>query len=191
MSPRLRYQLTMAGSVVAGLLLVLLTMRMSLPRGIAPAPTSAPAAAAALLPTPNPQPPTPTVALLPAYAAPNGAQLGAIEATRAITLTAHFGADWIQADVQGSGLVWLRAGDWPALAIVGPDLAPRPTATARPMPPTPEPQPPCLEAGSGAQLVTVCDWLSDEELRVAAAAKWVATYGGNIGTVSTPSPQVR
>jgi len=150
------------------------------------APT-APAATSAPVPTAPP-----IVAMLPAFAAPDGAQLGAIEATRAITPTAHYGSAWIQADVAGSGRIWLRASDWPQLAIVGPDLAPRPTrapavviATA-----TPEPQPPCLTAGTGAQMVTVCDWLESDELRVAAAAKWVATYGGSIGKVATPSPQV-
>jgi hypothetical protein len=59
---------------------------------------------------------------LPAFAAPD-VELGQIEATRAITPVAHLGSAWIQADVQGSGRVWLKASDWPALAIVGQDLA--------------------------------------------------------------------
>jgi hypothetical protein len=136
--------------------------------------------------TPSPIPATPAV-MLPAYAAPNGAALGQIEATRAITPTAHYSSDWIQADVQGSGLVWLRAADWPRLTITGPDLAPRPTATARPyVPPTPEPEPPCLAAGVPGKMVEVCGW---GDLAAEAQAKWLATYGGNPGIVTTPTPQ--
>ena len=136
--------------------------------------------------TPVP-PPTPEAVMLPAFAAPDGAELGQIEATRAITTVAHYGADWIQADVQGSGLVWLRVSDWPQLAIVGPDLAPQPTATARPVPPTPtpEPQPPCAEAGVPGKMVEVCGW---GDLASEAQAKWLATYGGNPGIVTTPTP---
>ena len=54
------------------------------------APTSAPAAAQRFL---------------IAFAAPNAEPLGAIESTRTFTPTAHYGDSWIQADVQGSGLV--------------------------------------------------------------------------------------
>jgi len=142
-----------------------------------------------------PSPPPATVPatagrLLIAFASPDGDPLGAIESTRLITPTAHYGSDWIQADVAGSGLVWLRQADVPALAIVGPDLAPRPTATAAPyVAPTPVPQPPCLTAGTGAQTVTICAWLESEQLRIAAANKWIETYGGNVGVVSTPTPQ--
>ena len=70
------------------------------------------------------QPSPIAVAMLPAYAAPD-VPLGQIESTRAITPVAHFGEDWIQAIVSGSGRIWLRASDWPDLAIVGLDLAPR------------------------------------------------------------------
>ncbi|MDQ2995712.1 MAG: hypothetical protein M3R61_01460 [Chloroflexota bacterium] len=140
--------------------------------------------------TPSPIPAAaPAVAgrLLIAFGAPDGNPLGAIESTRAITPTAHYGDAWIQADVQGSGRIWLRASDAPDLAITGPDLAPRPTATARPaVPPTPEPQPPCLTAGTGARLVTVCDW---GDLEALAKATWLITYGGNPGIVTTPTPQ--
>jgi hypothetical protein len=86
----------------------------------------------------------------------------------------------------GSGCV---SADWPGLPIVGPDLTPR-KATAAPAvvapPPTPEPQPPCLTAGTGNQTVTVCDW---GDLEAEAKAKWIATYGGNTGVVTTPTPQ--
>lgn len=75
----------------------------------APAPTSEPAA----LPR-----------TIGAYAAPDGLLLGQIEETRQIIPVAHYGSGWIQADVSGSGIVWLRASDVPELALVGPDLAP-------------------------------------------------------------------
>lgn len=194
LSPRLRYQLTMAGAAIAGLLLVLASVRFSAAPSVIGTATivatlAATSAPAATLPTGAPATAQPVV-MLDAYAAPNEAPEWQIEATRAITPTAHYGSQWIQADVAGSGLLWLRASDVPDLEITGPDLAPRPTA--RPLPTaTPEPQPPCLNAGTGAHVVTVCDWLDPEELRIAAAAKWVATYGGSIGTVLTPSPQVR
>jgi hypothetical protein len=140
---------------------------------------------------PSPLPATPTALagrLLVAFAAPDGVPLGAIESTRAITPTAHYGSDWIQADVAGSGLIWLRAGDIPALAITGPDLAP-PPPTARPyVSPTMEPQPPCAEAGIPGKMIQVCGW---GDLAAEAQAKWLETYGGNAGVVSTPSPQVR
>jgi hypothetical protein len=176
----------MAASGIAGLLLVLLTMRMSLPRQIGPAASTAAPILAAPPTTQQPSPTAPPAVLLPAFAAPDGMQLGQIEATRAITPTAHYGDGWIQADVAGSGLVWLRAADFPALAITGPDLAPRPTATARPyVPPTPEPQPPCQSAGVPGKMIEVCGW---GDLAAEAQAKWLATYGGNPGIVTTPTP---
>jgi hypothetical protein len=69
---------------------------------------------------------TPAPRTISAYAAPDGVLLGQIEETRQITPVAHYGSDWIQADVAGSGLVWLRASDVPHLALTGPDLAPQP-----------------------------------------------------------------
>jgi hypothetical protein len=61
-----------------------------------------------------------------AYDAPAGNVIGAIEQGRAYRMVARFGADWLQADVTGSGLVWLRADqvlDLPADLV---DLAPAP-----------------------------------------------------------------
>lgn len=69
-------------------------------------------------PMPTPQ------AMINAYAAPDGLLLGQIELDRMILPVAHYGSGWIQADVAGSGLIWLRAADVPDVAIVGPDLAP-------------------------------------------------------------------
>lgn len=66
-----------------------------------------------------------------AYAAPDdGARLGPVELWRIPTVPiAHYGSDWIQHDVTGSGLVWFKQSDLHAV-IAGPDL----------MPPTPVPQ---------------------------------------------------
>lgn len=80
-------------------------------------PTAAPTALPAV-PTPTPEPPR----TISAYAAPDGAVLGPIELDRMMTPKAHYGSAWIQADVEGSGLVWVRAADVPDLALVGPDL---------------------------------------------------------------------
>jgi len=75
----------------------------------------------------------PTVAMVSAYAAPDGLLLGQIESTRQITPVAHYGTIWI-AYQDGAGLVWLRSSDRPDLALAGPDLAPvaaQPAQTGR------------------------------------------------------------
>jgi hypothetical protein len=46
-----------------------------------------------------------------AYDSPNGNVIGAIEQGRAYQVLARFGGDWLQADVVGSGVVWLRSAD--------------------------------------------------------------------------------
>jgi hypothetical protein len=74
-----------------------------------------------------------------AYDAPGGAVLGAVEAGRGYELAGRAGA-WVQVDVAGSGMVWLRASDLPGVDLPGlPDLA---TPTATPEPPTPQPATP-------------------------------------------------
>jgi hypothetical protein len=137
--------------------------------------------------------------MLPAYSAPD-VPLGPIEATRAMTPTAHYGQDWIQAVVTGSGRIWLRAADWPTLAIVGPDLAPRaapaapaaapavfvPAATTPPSPPATQ----CAEQGIPGKMVSVCGTDDLSALEAQAKETWIATYGGNVGIVGTPSPQI-
>lgn len=72
-----------------------------------------------------------------AYAAPDGAVMGAIAPDRAITVTGTFGSDWMQIEAAGSGRVWVHTVDVPsglldpaALAQL-PNLAP-PTATVAP-----------------------------------------------------------
>jgi hypothetical protein len=174
----------------AGLAIVLAVWLGRGGAGIPAAPQSSPAAPQSggdVTATPSPTAPAVPAVMLPAFAAPDGARLGEIESTRAITPTAHYGDAWIQADVQGSGRVWLRVSDFPSLTITGPDLAPRPTATPRPyVPPTPEPQPPCASAGVPGKMVEVCGW---GDLAAEAQAKWLVTYGGSPGIVTTPTPQ--
>lgn len=192
LSPRLRYQLTIAAAGVVGVLLVLASMRFSAPRAMpsadAPIPNSAPSAAAA--PSQAPIPAAAPVAMLPAFASPDGTQLGMIESTRAITREAHYGNDWIQADVQGSGLVWLRAADWPSLAIIGPDLAPRPTAIPAPIviaPRAPDLPPPaptqCAVVNGGGKTASACGTDDLATLQQQAQAAWQQQVGGNIGIV--------
>lgn len=161
------------------------------PRAPTAAPTPRATAGATVQPTAPPI--EAPIAMLPAYAAPDGVQLGMIEATRALTPTAHYASDWIQADVRGSGLIWLRASDWPELAIIGPDLAPRPTiAPVYVAAPEPSPAPPsCAEAGIPGKIVRVCDYDSLAALEQRAKAEWLQTYGGNVGVISHPTPQIK
>lgn len=85
--------------------------------------------------------PPPTLGrALVAYAAPDGAVMGAISPDRAISLTGTFGSDWVQIHTSDSGAVWVKGSDLPtsvldavALATL-PNLAPPPTATALPVP---------------------------------------------------------
>jgi hypothetical protein len=111
--------------LMIGMISYQLSREQARPLQIPPAATVLPSRAPAIVPTVRAtSAPTATlVAMLPAYDSPNGALLGQIEVTRSMTPVAHYGADWIQADVEGSGRVWLRASDWPALVLMGPDLA--------------------------------------------------------------------
>lgn len=65
-----------------------------------------------------------------AYDAPNGNVLGSIEADRAYTIVARYGSDWLQADIAGSGNVWLRSTELDTVMVTAalPDLQPTPTA---------------------------------------------------------------
>jgi hypothetical protein len=150
------------GGVVAVLLIGGLIWAMSwqlnrtpaLPLQITPGPSTA---AYLEAPTPSSAPtsaPTATAATIGAYAAPDGLLLGQIELDREIVAVAHYGTSWIQADVHGSGRVWLKAVDVPDIAITGPDLAPVADvppqtgrgltlgAVATPEPPQATPEPP-------------------------------------------------
>jgi len=97
-------------------------------------PTAVPAAAVAALP------PNALRRAVVAYDSPNGSVIGAIEAGRTYQVLARYGNDWLQADVQGSGVVWLKADqvlDLPSnLTDLAPPLAPvvieRPVYVAAP-----------------------------------------------------------
>lgn len=106
-------------------------------------------AAALMAPTPQLSVPTvPTTAPPPAglalpaatvaYAAPDGAVLGALDAGRAYTPLARYGATWLLADVTGSGAVWLLVEDvgLPAgqIADIAPTPAPVVVVIERPVP---------------------------------------------------------
>jgi hypothetical protein len=131
--PITRQELLSAGVVALLLLLALLYIssgQPAAPTAVLPQATALAAAAPVAHPTPVATPAP--VAMRDAFAAPEGLRLGAIEATRAITPVAHFGADWIQADVAGSGRIWLRKRDWPSLALTGDNLEIAPVYAAAP-----------------------------------------------------------
>lgn len=121
---------------IGALIVVLLMIGMAsyglarLPSAVPLAITPAATEEAWVLETAPTTPPAPTPApiaaprTIGAYAAPDGLLLGQIEEDRTITPVAHYRSDWIQADVAGSGLVWLRASDVSDMALTGPDLAP-------------------------------------------------------------------
>lgn len=77
----------------------------------------------------------PAVLALPravvAYAEPDGAPLGAIEAGRQYRPLARSGDGWLLLDVQHSGAVWVRSDDLTGAAAGLPNLA---TPTAQPAP---------------------------------------------------------
>ncbi|HEU5103499.1 MAG TPA: hypothetical protein VFU22_30980, partial [Roseiflexaceae bacterium] len=137
-------------------------------------PTAIPTAQATAAPTAAP---ATAVRLLAAFAAPDGSTLGTIEATRAITPVAHFGSDWIQAEVEGSGLIWLRAADLPGTELVGPDLAPRPTARPVAAPASAPAPTQCAEMGIPGKRAVVCGTESLESLQQQAQAEWTRLYG--------------
>ena len=131
------------------------------------------------------------VRMLAAFDQPDGMLLGQIEETRAIMPVAHYGGEWVQADVAGSGLVWIRAADMPGLAIVGPDLAPPPPAPPRPQviyvsaperayapieaPPTLEPPPPPTLAPQQMVILDRQQW-----------AEAAAQHNGGSGKMDAP-----
>ncbi len=88
----------------------------------------------AAAPTDVPLPIAPRLAgPVTAYAAPDGATIGPIEAGRAYRVLARSGAGWAQIDAAGSGVVWVRADASLDLASA-PDLAtPIPPPTSAPL----------------------------------------------------------
>lgn len=93
----------------------------------------------------------------------------------------------------GSARVWVEETQVPSGVPVDsplPDLAPRtPIPQAAPQAPAPPPQVErCAEAGVPGKMVRVC---GDGNLEAQARDTWLATYGGNIGQVGAPTPQVQ
>lgn len=160
-------------------------------RSIAPTVASGSQAA----PTPTNAPTAPAQRLLVAFAAPDGAALGAIESTRPMTATAHCGDGWVQADVQGSGLVWLRSNEVTGMAGIGPDLCLRSTSpmttprpAAPPAAPAPTEAPQCAQVGTDGNTVQKCGYESLDQLQAAAQAEWIAQNNVNIAPMQTATP---
>jgi len=130
----------MLGSVLVIALLIAGSLLRGIPSGAAPiAAVPTPALPIFIVATAQPIP-TPTIetqtiaAVLPgtlaravvAYDAPEGRVIGAIDRGHAYRVVARYGADWLHADVTGSGRVWLRATDVFDLPADLADLAPPP-----------------------------------------------------------------
>src|SRR5262245_51260692 len=98
----------------AGVLILVLVGR-AIWHQIPAQPLRAPLQPVILVATAHPPTATPTAAqkglgrAVVAYSAPNGDVLGAIEQGRAYRLVARSGLDWLQLQVDGSGLIWVKA----------------------------------------------------------------------------------
>lgn len=102
---------------------------------------------------------------------------------------------WVRVGVAGGGQVWLR---WDALSehdkeritlMLPPTPTPAPIPTARPyVRPTDPPPPPCAEVGVPGKMVQACGDADLATLQELAKQQWIATYGGNLGTVDHPTP---
>lgn len=93
----------------------------------------------------------------------------------------------------GGARVWVEETQVPGGVPVDsplPDLAPRtPIPQVAPQAPVAPPQVErCAEAGVPGKMVRVC---GDGDLEAQARDTWLATYGGNIGQVGAPTPQVQ
>jgi hypothetical protein len=160
---------TSAAAFVLGVLCTLAALALLSGSGqlTATRPTTVPTAQ----PVPTVTPPTPTSPTLGralvAYDAPSGAVVGALEASRVYTATARYGDAWTRLEVEGSGALWVRAGDLgatvgPGLPDLAPTVTPTPTASSTPEP-TEEPAPvvhpaqpvPCTEANAPYQINAV------------------------------------
>lgn len=126
--PLTRTLLIVGGACLVALVLIVLT---TLGRSTAapPAVRIPPTATPLVLPTPLPY---------AVYWAPNGERAGALQRTQELSSTARFGEDWLQVQVEGGGKLWLNMHDshldrTPTFLSL-PDLKPRPTPTAAPIP---------------------------------------------------------
>lgn len=184
---------TRTNLIIGGVLVLIAIGLASYIAGRAPQASPAPRPQPSATPTSSAPTPASAARSLIAFAAPDGVALGAIESTRVITPTAHYGSDWIQADVAGSGLVWLRASDVSGLAIVGPDLTPHvaPPPVARPAsaPPVPLPTDPpqCVRVGTTGTMIERCGYESLDALQAEAQAAWMEKSGAHPAIVTTPT----
>lgn len=199
--PMPRQQLII-GAVLALIAVCLAVYLIGRASQAAPAPRSAAPTVASgrqAAPTPTGAPTAPAQRLLVAFAAPDGAALGAIESTREMTATAHYGDAWVQVNVSGSGLVWLRSSEVPNMAGIGPDLSPRsapPIAAARPAAipaappaaPAPTEAPHCAQVGTAGNTIQKCGYESLDELQAQAQAEWIAQSGAHPALVTTATP---
>lgn len=185
LSPRLRYQLTIAAAAVVGVLLILLSTRLSAPRAMTNPSTPIPTSAATTAAQPSATPPLPPVEKFYGYWAPDNTS-GSIEIDRAkIDHIEELRAPWARVAMDGGGLVWTSIDVLPPAVLAAYKTpTPRPTAPPPAATATPEP-PPCASAGVPGKMVEVCGW---GDLATEAKAKWIATYGGNVGTVTAPTP---
>jgi hypothetical protein len=107
-----------------------------------------------IIATPEPTPIVAEVGLphaIVAYDSPGGAVIGPIEAGRGYLAVARYGTDWVQLDVDGSGLIWTEAAPI-GLELAGltdrmpPPPPPAPIVVYVPAPVEPQQQPAILEA---------------------------------------------
>jgi hypothetical protein len=117
---------------VAGVLLLIVAINALMPARPAPAPPTRPTVAVTTPTSGLPRLPRAIIA----YAAPDGAALGAIEPGRAYAVREERPDGWRRLDVAGSGEVWVRGWE---LDGAPPTPTATPVATATPLPTTPPP----------------------------------------------------
>lgn len=180
-------------AVAIGLFFVLLGRA---PSAVAPAqpPVATPARTAASVgPTVPPATAPPAPAAIVAYfdyADPE--TVTAIEARQIVRVVGQASSDWRLVSL-GDARVWVAARQIPAGVPSDdplPDLRPRPTTVPVVAPAAP-PATRCAEVGIPDKMVSVCGTADLGTLQQQAQAEWLATYGGNVGTVGQPTPQVR
>lgn len=121
----------------------------------------------------------------------------AIEARRIARVVGQATGDWRLVEA-GDARVWVEAGQIPAGVPADdplPDLTPRRPAPLVPAAapqaaPVAAPAPVrCAEVGIPGKITTVCGTEALELLEQQAQQQWLATYGGNVGTVGAPTAQ--
>jgi hypothetical protein len=113
----------------------------------------------------------------------------------------RWGVEWVAVETPQNGRGWIARDDAQlddAQLLARPDRSARPTAPAvqrvvqpvAPVVPTAVPTH-CASVGTPDKRVEVCDLVTAQtldQLQAAAQAKWIATYGGNVGEVLSASP---